>query len=265
MSSCIFRISVLAFSFSASVPRISSTVSLVRRLSCSCAPVDDCTASRRSGLQSFTCSKDSLTVAGKLAASSIHSSRLTFHFSTLSLSPTNKTPLAFFTTVSPELSRSSANLDGLPSPPVLPLPLPFPLTALSYSLETTSGSASTKHTAKLLRKLLIWSLAFSWFALSPVILTVAGKSSSSFRMMFTLIFVLVSVSIFCTFLPLAPIRARAVSLSMLIVNAEDKGVVPLPEVAPVVALSSGISALMWVRQAATSFADPWMVTKLRSL
>mmetsp|Transcript_51111 Transcript_51111/g.163612 ORF Transcript_51111/g.163612 Transcript_51111/m.163612 type:complete len:345 (-) Transcript_51111:1418-2452(-) len=130
-SSWIFWISVLAASFSASPPVISREDSLPRRATCSLAPVEVCTASRRSVLQSFACSKVNFTDAGTLLASVTHSSRTTFHFSTLSLSPTSSTPFAFLTTVRPDVSRSSANLEGLAPSAPLPLPLPLPLTAPS--------------------------------------------------------------------------------------------------------------------------------------
>mmetsp|Transcript_44959 Transcript_44959/g.101776 ORF Transcript_44959/g.101776 Transcript_44959/m.101776 type:complete len:368 (+) Transcript_44959:259-1362(+) len=126
--SCTSAMAVLAFSFSASVPVISKNTSRPFRTLCTFAPVEVCTPSRRSAVQSFACSAANLTVAGTVPASLTHSWRITFHLSTLSLSPTSRTPFAFRMTVSPERSRSSANFDnGLPPPlPSSPRPLPLP-------------------------------------------------------------------------------------------------------------------------------------------
>mmetsp|Transcript_9783 Transcript_9783/g.22318 ORF Transcript_9783/g.22318 Transcript_9783/m.22318 type:complete len:200 (+) Transcript_9783:1516-2115(+) len=107
------------------------------------------------------------------------------------------------------------------------------------------------------------SLALSWFAFSPVTLMVAGVSSSSFRMMLTLIFVPVSVSILCTFFPLAPMSARALSLSMVILGAVL--VAGAAEFELVVAPSSGMDSLICATHAWTSFAPPYTVTWFFSL
>mmetsp|Transcript_21763 Transcript_21763/g.39012 ORF Transcript_21763/g.39012 Transcript_21763/m.39012 type:complete len:233 (+) Transcript_21763:526-1224(+) len=121
-------ISVLAFSFPASVPLTSRTETPWRRASWTFAPDDEQRPSMRSGLKILACSAVSFTASGGLLASEMHSWRTAFHLATPALSPRRRTPVALRTTVKPEVSRISPNFDvclGLLSSLPLPLPLPF--------------------------------------------------------------------------------------------------------------------------------------------
>mmetsp|Transcript_122685 Transcript_122685/g.343401 ORF Transcript_122685/g.343401 Transcript_122685/m.343401 type:complete len:353 (-) Transcript_122685:1652-2710(-) len=125
--SCDLSISACALSFSSCVPATSSTElspPLPRRMSCTRAPVDSFMASQRSWLHRRACSPVTLIARGAMDASSTHSFSTTFHLSTSAFSPKRSTPFDLRTTVRPEVSRSSPNLDVGALPP-LPFPAPF--------------------------------------------------------------------------------------------------------------------------------------------
>mmetsp|Transcript_29245 Transcript_29245/g.84014 ORF Transcript_29245/g.84014 Transcript_29245/m.84014 type:complete len:239 (-) Transcript_29245:1641-2357(-) len=238
-------------------------------MSCTRAPVDSLRDSQRSWLHKRACSLFTLMVNGATDASSTHSFSTTFHLSTSAFSPNKSTPFVFLTTVNPDVSRNSPNFDVGALPP--PLPLLAPLDAAhapSYKRATTSAGASTKQVARFFMKLSMAARAFSTFSLSPVTRIVAMASSSfpssSLRARFTLIKVPVSASNFCTFFPLAPIMARALSLSTRMSGGGAEvcaGRSPPP--APPVRVGDSLPASSWTKffcscswQAFTSFVGP---------